>query len=111
MKFFNVLSLIFDSVSVIPFPFPDSGFRVLVLPLLNTQTQTFIKDVLLASHRTRKSRVFFKVLSSQNFLKSISSPSFLVGSRGMLPQKILENQMLENTFPGILGLETFTFQG
>ena len=40
MKFFNFLSLIFDSVfrsvsvSVIPFPFPDSGFHVLVLLLL-----------------------------------------------------------------------------
>ena len=47
VKFFNFLSLIFDSVfrfcfrfrfrdsvsvSVIPFPFPDSGFHVLVLP-------------------------------------------------------------------------------
>ena len=38
MKFFNFLSLIFDSVpvSVIPLPFPDSGFLVLVLPNLES---------------------------------------------------------------------------
>ena len=30
----NLLSQIPYSVSMIPFPFPDSGFRVLVLPLV-----------------------------------------------------------------------------
>ena len=39
------------------------------------------------------------------------SPSFLEGSRSMLPQNIFENRTLENAFPGILGLETLTFKG
>ena len=36
------------------------------------------------------------------------SPSFLGGSRGMLPWKIFENGTLENAFPGILGHEAQT---
>ena len=46
MKFFNFLSLVFDSiflsvtVSVIPFPFPDSGFHVLVLPVKMAPRET-----------------------------------------------------------------------
>ena len=37
-------------------------------------------------------------------------PSFLGGSGDMLPRKFLETGMLENTFPGILGHETQTFE-
>ena len=65
----------------------------------------------------RDFRVFFKVWSSRNFLKSRRlwvwrthtmgwSPLFLGGPGGMLPWKIFENRTLENEFPSILGLET-----
>ena len=39
------------------------------------------------------------------------SPQFLGGLGAYSPEKIFENQTLENTFPGILGLETLTLEG
>ena len=39
------------------------------------------------------------------------SPPFLGGLEAYSPGKIFENQMLENAFPGILGLETLALEG
>ena len=40
------------------------------------------------------------------------SPPFVGGPGAYSPGKIFENQMLENTFPGILmGLQTLTLEG
>ena len=39
------------------------------------------------------------------------SPSFLGGARACSPGKFLKTEMLENTFPGILGLEIQTIRG